>query len=346
MKRFYLLLLFIVTSAWAWPPKFGAEFSFTNDLLDQVEDAGTSIRNEWAKKMKDICKKRGDCTVKATVDKYNNRIFTVEYTDGFWFQVSVDPGCIEIQTKPSSLVELNAMKKRMQKDIFDMAKTFDLLPHEVIGGGHINIGAESAFDKNHKLFRDFVVDFMNHPELGEGALDVGDIINAPTLADNGPVAMKNFDKVIKDFDNGKIVSKEALALAIQDRVYEKVDVPNEVTPSKIKYQALNMTTIADKKTAIEFQRLEIRSIRAQKNIDEFLLQCELFEKRIEYVKEMRISGKPIQFLFPESVTEAKEGVPAFYRYVVESGLKWENYRPMMMEHWRTYKFVPCDKHFE
>lgn len=347
--KFKIILFFYffkICSLWAWPPTYGAEFTFTSDLLDLDETAGTKVRNEWAKKMKAICKERGDCTVKNAVNKSEVRTFIIEYSDGWWFQVSVDPGCIEVQTKPSTIEELKTLKNRIKKDIFSMAKSFEIFPHDVIGGGHLNIGATSAFENNPKLFRDFVVDFMNHPEIAEGALDVGDIINAPTLADNGEAALKNFDKVISDFDQGKIKSMEKLAVAIQDRVYEKVDVPNEENPSKIKYQALNMTTIADSDVTDEFKRLEIRSVKAQKSIDEFILQCQLFEKRMQYLKTLRSAGSPIKFSFPESIIGPKTGVPLFYRYVSESGLKWKDYKPMMDDHWRSFKFVPCDSHFE
>ncbi len=336
-----MLLALITTPAWAWPPQYGAEFTFTNSEL--MEEKGYKITSatidKWAANMRARCKRTHDCKVTKGIDKSNMTAYTVTYKDGWWYRVSSDPGVVEVQTKPSTLVELKKNRSRMTGDIFKIAKTLKIEPHEIVGGGHLNIGMLSAFADDPHLFADFLVDFANHPELPEGAIDYGDIVNAPALADQGKKIMKLFDEVITDFRKGKIAHDPvALATAVERRVYSKT--PSTDGLYNLKYQAMNLRTIVNEEVPTEEKRAEIRRVRAQLDADEFILECELFEARMNYLKKLRKAGKPVKFVFPESITGPEKGVPAFYKFVIECGEKWEDYRGLMADHWQTFKFTP------
>src|SRR6185437_16273691 len=125
----FLLLAVLAAPARAWPPTFGAEFTFTNDDLISRQSEGFGIRSptlrtqtpanlEARDKMRAAVALKCEETKECTIDGN-----TVKYTDGWWFKISTDPAVIEIQTKPQTLGELKKNRDRIQSAIFDSAES-------------------------------------------------------------------------------------------------------------------------------------------------------------------------------------------------------------------------------
>jgi len=264
----FCLGLTLSSRAFAWPPTFGAEFTFTNGKLWAAsigkKNVVRTVENEAARNamtdvLLELCKRRGDCSISFSNDKYNHKVARVIYNDGWWFQMSLDPSVVEIQTKPSTLKELTAIKDRIQNDIFESAKKVDLQPDLHAGGGHIHIGHKSALDDDARLFRNFVVDYANHPELALGVLE-DDLMNAPPIAALTAEQQEAFAEVIERFDQGKIKSIRRLAKEINENVF--FTNPHSAIAPPAKYQAMNLSRISYWFPSAD-ETIEIRALRAQ-----------------------------------------------------------------------------------
>jgi hypothetical protein len=180
--------------SFAWPPTFGAEFNFSNPVvlksgkpLEVNSTESEAARDKMMEIIKSVCATRGDCSVQTSENHYGVTTHRVKYKDGWWFDIATDPRVVEIQTAPSTVEQLEKYKQRIQEDIFGSAEKTGLSVTDITkvfghgwAAGHIHIGASSAFDGNAQLFRNFLVDYVNHPELGTGLFS-NDWSNAPPL---------------------------------------------------------------------------------------------------------------------------------------------------------------------
>ncbi|OFZ51297.1 MAG: hypothetical protein A2428_15780 [Bdellovibrionales bacterium RIFOXYC1_FULL_54_43] len=327
VARIIFALLVLTRSSLAWPPIYGPEFTFTNGTLYAasignpraiVTEANSAARDRMAEVMIELCARRGDCTVAATVDKYDVKTWKVSYPDGWWFQISIDPSVVEIQAKPVTLAEFTKYRDRIQNDIFEVAESIDLKPDKGSGGGHIHIGTQTAFENDPKLFRNFLVDYTNHPELAFGILEE-DFKNALPFAKLSEDQRAAFAKLIQSFDQ-KPVSVESLARSIETKVYRDVR----------KYNAVNLRRTA-KYGFARNKTVELRAIRTQLSADEYLLHLRLIEARLNYLKTLK---DPVPFLNSPVPRLTGEKVNAFYRYVTESGLDWDEFKVLMPRTWQ------------
>lgn len=343
MKISFLLVaavLLIPFAAYAWPPTFGAEFIFTNDEIreaDQRHDGFPKIRlrKELAEKIVTLCAQRTSFADHCNVI---NDGFTVRvaYSNGFWFEITTDEQVLEVQTKPSTFDEFHALRERLQRDLFDVAHQVGLQPDIFASGGHIHIGIKEAFGNDGRLLRNFFVDFANHPEIADGVLDLN-YLNAPPLSAHSERVRDNLRKVLEEFDSSNDQSITNFARLINKKVYTEAIAPRVfVMPDK--YQALNLR---------HKETIEIRSIRAQLDMDEFLKELKLFESRIAYVKKLTKDGANIKYLGLSGNMKDKAMVDAFYRYVRESGLDWNEYKTLMPKPLRRKQVSPeCIRSFE
>lgn len=339
---FYILVfstLFFTNSLGGDPslePLFGPEFTFTNqhlsELYHETENPDPQGTNASIAEMKEklrlrillarqIQKRCLGCTViglESDEPVSETSVLRVRYPDGYWFHISADPGVIEIQAKPTTLGELEHIKDRLQKDLFNSAREIGLDPfvHES-GGGHINIGF-NFFEQDALLFRNFIVDYANHPELALGIFE-RDIYNAP------PISIKKqdrkyFQKVIARFDQGEIKSaKELVFLLVRTGGLYSTN------------SAMNLTKI-HAPTITSHSRVEIRAFRAQSSADEYLLQCRLLAARIAYLKKLT-QPIPLQFQDKRSILDMIKG---FQTYVTETGLDWKDFQMFIPQAWKRY----------
>ena len=318
------------SSAWA-QATFGAEFNFTNQLINDTAEGSyvNSPQSEAARDrlMRAVRVACPTCFIQAKENSYGVKTYRVTYQDGWYFDIATDPAVVEIQTKPSTVDEIKLHKERIQRHIFDTAKSVDLLPaSEIMGkgwaGSHIHIGAVSALGDGVaavKLLKNFMVDFSNHPELAMGVFSA-DTANAPPLGMLPKAQRDAFAQICADVDSGKIRSINTFAKRVRKEVYNTTIMSDWSPPTK--YQAFNINRIGDKAFDLLIQTFEIRAMRGQESSFDFLIQTELLEARIKYIQK---HGNSVEIKIPSVYMTEEAKAEAFYKYVTETGLSFDPY---------------------
>ncbi len=284
---FFALALLMATPAWAWPPLFGPEFTFTNpeieagskDAKDVLTKENSRALEAWGSKAKAMCAERGGCSVITGKDKHGPN-YRITYEDGFWYQVGVDTHVLEVQTKPGTTAEFKKNRARLQTDVFEFAAAQGLKPHERLGAGHFNIGIESGFGDDHLLFRNYLVEQANHPEFQLGVFGIHKG-NAPTLSDQGEKMQRDFMRVIDEYDK-KPTDMFDLVAKVESKVY--TSNPYDWEPAR-SYQARRLSFVSPHTQASE-RRIEERGVRPQRSIDDFILQCEFYEAQLAWSRRL------------------------------------------------------------
>lgn len=317
--------------AFAWPPVFGPEFTFTNpELVRAMQEKGgaqtganLAALDRWLSVLQTDCAKE-KCELSHLRDRHGP-VHRVTFPDGFWYQVSLDTGVIEVQTKPGTRAEFAGKKDLLDRHLFGNAKKAGLAPHERLGGGHLNIGLESAFGEDSLLFRNFIVDQANHPELNLGILG-GHPGNSPTISQLSPAGRQQFARVISEFDGSGKKDAFFLAREIQRRAY--ISNPLNWVHGLNHYQNLRLGSV-DKSLPPGERRVEIRGIRPQKSMEEFLLQCELYEERLKHLKT---KAGPIALDIPELAALTKSEIrERFRKYLAEMGGQRDKFSLLLNE---------------
>lgn len=282
---FFLLFLGTAHHAYALTPLYGTEWEFTNDYVysdpdDTLEGGFTNPASERAVEMRDLMvsemrRRCPDCKFKKHINAYGFTDMKVTFPsmDNWYVIVSTDPACIEVQTKPLTLAEFRRHGPRIQRLVFDAATAVGLKVKYDGSAAHIHIGIAETFGENLKFFRNFVVDFMNHPELASGVL-ANDHANAPPLAALKAKQKAAFDRVIRQVDRGEITTIDEFKDALNEKVY--TETVEDWGPAE-KYQALNVN---HEMTA------EVRSIDMPENVPAFIGTLELLEARLTHVEKM------------------------------------------------------------
>lgn len=188
------------------------------------------------------------------------------YNDGYWVKVEVDPWVIEITGQPLTLAEYRANAPRFEQ-LFETARRLGLAPHHRIGGGHVHLDRASFGSPT--VLRNFIVDYVNRPELALG--DMGfDLMNAPPLALAPRASIEAFAEGLAAFDAGKL-DLEAWLRYIRSQVYTYASRQLPEAADRTKFQALNVS---------HSSTIEIRAIRPQQSFTELLSIIERFEKRV------------------------------------------------------------------
>src|SRR5687768_17300305 len=166
----------LVASAKEHEPLIGAELEFTNREIEKGSRSpnivnspiATAYKNRFKKLVMAMCE---GCVAEHRKDAYGVPIWRIVFPDKWWFEITTDPATLEIKTKPSTARRLQRVERRMQRYIFDVAHELGTVGrYEENSAGHLHIGVRSAFGTDTKLFRNFVVDYANHPGLAAGAL--------------------------------------------------------------------------------------------------------------------------------------------------------------------------------
>lgn len=338
---FILALSSFSSSAWA-QATFGAEFNFTNWLISNSAEGSyvnspesEAARDQLMKAVRTAC---ANCYIQAQENSYGVKTYRVTYPDGWYFDIATDPAVVEIQTKPSTVEEIQSHKERIQKHIFDTAQSVNLLPaSKILGthwaGSHIHIGALSALGDGVgavELLKNFMVDFSNHPELALGIFS-SDSANAPPLGMLPQAQRDAFAQICADVDAGKIRSINTFARRVRNEVYN-VTIMQDWAPST-KYQAFNVNRIGDRAFDLMIQTFEIRAMRGQESALDFLIQTQLLEARIKYIQSR---GKSVEINIPNVYMTEEAKAEAFYKYVTETGLSFDPYVKLLTPAQRAF----------
>lgn len=307
---------------------YGPEWTFTNQELLEAHEYSTALRNEIFEKVfkkidahyAKLCRSMG-C-------EYNKLKNTMTLDSGITIQFTEDGGVVEIKTTPMSLEMWKKHQDFFQEHVFNVLAKMGLTPHEREGAGHLNIGLK-YFETKPLLFRNFIVDFYNHPGLGtvlnslqanmHDARYIADMmVNGESPIEITPEKLKNIHKNLAKLDASpqlqSVQNYKDSALSFTDR----------------KTVALRVHNSYDKPTYT--WRAEIRTLRPQQNMGDFISAIEIFEANIKYIEKN--FKEPIVLLQPQKVTDGWKALGEFADYIDRTGLKWQNYRHLMPAMWR------------
>lgn len=308
----------------------GAEFEFTNDWIygaDSPEKVGKLRGREKtsAKNMAFIVRKKCQilgCEVKAIPNGKWGTEYLVTTKSGWWFQISYDPLCVEIQTKPATIQELYAVQPLMEDLIFDSARLAGL-EAKPIRSTHINTGARSAFGSNLRSLFNFFIDHANHPEFSSG-LFRENWNTAPPLRALGNDPSSAILRIQSYIENKVIETIPDLAYVIAEQLHHIH--PNSSKFLTVYNQDLNMSKLRWMDEWLD-RAMEKRGVRALKSFQEFVLHAELNEYRVKWVKA-RDGFIPFKKM-AAGVFSLETADDFFRNWLAEMNLSLERYRPLI-----------------
>lgn len=317
---------------------YGPEFTFTeNGQVSKL--AKSQFINHLRYHLLEFQPPAAKFTEDYDIDEPSEPVF--RSPNGWWFKVTDNPGVLEIPMKPMTLAEIKRFKHDIQDAIFASAANSGLEVWDYLGGGHINFDIR-IFGGKILLARNFVVDFWNHGELAMGILNY-DTTNALPLNLYKPITVQAIRKIIERCDRGEFGDGEPAIerfLAELDSVlHHGISVFGDSAQGK--HHDLHFGHPG---------RIEIRSVRAQPNMDVWIHQLELIENRIN--NHLRPMTEPIPLKFfvnprhPLNLSKGPEGsawtppvnpqraLKSFFRYVSEAKLDWKDHRDYIWPPWQ------------
>ena len=346
--RFYSVLLSTAftlalhSAALAKPGKVGGEWTFASA---ETIEAGRAIpekgvgqhdkiingaMNKWLKHIAQRCGQ--GCRI------VGNKIHVGQ---DFWFELHNDPWVIEVtaEAKDSDDLRRRELAAKYQDMIWESAAEVGLRPHARVGGGHMHFDIESHFGSNALLFRNFVVDLINHPELYMGILSL-DYLNAPPLAIQKAEQRQALKALLRRFDEGKMTIKE-FKTAMNSEVYFSTYVTDMPHPRYYpdKYQVGNLK---------HAETIEIRGNRPQTSFEHYMRLVDLFEKRIDYLAQFKTAIPYVEKDYSKLVAYKTVRSMEFYgtlvpvetilseskRFIEETGLSWSRFVPVVAEEFK------------
>jgi len=242
------------------------QIDVSSNVINSLQNSSISqASNAWIEEIKKDCP---SCLFEGR---------KVHTPDGFWFQITMDQTVLEVITEPMTHKQLLKRSEILDRLVWKAAKRVNLVPHKRLGGGHLHLDIETNFKGDRKLFRNFVVDLVNRPELFMGGFGLN-YFNAPPLSFYGSKALKSFSKIISNFDKKENISVSDLMVSINE-FYETLSHPVTPTPDA-KFQALNFKHF-------DFGTLEIRGVRPQINVEHAERLVKIFQARIKVLKKQK-----------------------------------------------------------
>ncbi len=222
---------------------------------------------------------------------------------GFWLRYTYDFWVVEITSRPGRLSDFQGNVELLESVMFSPKKNRGLSPARLFAAGHIHMDLETGFRGNAQLFRDFIVDLLNHPSLLQGPL------NGDKATSQSPESyMQGIRSVIRDFDSGIYATIEELVEALQSAGLSR------------HFSGATSVFPTNKGT------LELRFLKSQKSSQHLLALLTLFKARLNY-----IAKNPGQKLRDD--LNWRQWPVSSYRelqqYVEQTGLDWASYRQML-----------------
>jgi hypothetical protein len=317
----------------AEPITYGPELEFTNkEIKEGIEGTTGSLllRREakWAgllvKEIRTRCGR--NCRFERIFGKYGFET-RVHFQNGFYFQVSWDPGVVEIIAKPSTLKELKENAEDVKKYLYDSAHAVGLTG-TLDNGGHVNVGLDSAFSDDAELFLKYFVDYANHPELALGILGHS-VNNGPPLSILQPEQRAALSKIVRQFYNKELNTLEDVIEAIQTQVYTH----SYKWDNSQHYQSVGLKSIP--KEPKHRRRIEHRSVRSQESFEQFIAMAELIEHRHQFLKKNK--NKIIYYKSDETFFTYQQQLNLFWVYTKDMGLNYQDYLILLGPYVRDLK---------
>ena len=326
--------------AFAWPPTFGTEFNFSNYELEvayrnRLGGGRPGPEEEQAAiDFKDMVLKRcgDDCHAVPHKGKWGQE-FEILFKDSWSFNISWDPACVEIQTKPQTSSEIAKYEAKIQQFIFNTGRDAGVVPqvtdHLLLGGlaentAHLNIGVRSAFEDSPNSLLRFYSDYGNRPALAMGVFGETKL-NAPGISHLFPRQRNALQKMVFSANQGKKYSLQEIGDGINFDIHTSSPMHSFNASDGRHYQAMSVKKLIglDKKEAD--QPVEIRPVRQPSTAREYTLMTQLHEKRIEHLKGMTDPIVYTERAVSSADSDVRVGAAHAYSYVEEIGEDWKKY---------------------
>jgi hypothetical protein len=314
------------SSAYAWPPQLAQELEFEHSSISRAwtkQVDGDETANPASLKMQEkfknlVMEKCPECEVTAYFDKYSERKYRITLPENWYFEITMDPGVIEITGQPTD--KLSVLAPKIQNLIWNTAEELGMT---LGSAGHLNFGVESTFGNDSRLFRNFYVDYLNNVGLSSGVIGGSDPYNAPHPERLNQKQRRKLRKILDEFNPKKSTIQSFSKNIIKNVYYKSTAYGGADGEAAEKYHAANLTSAADKNNP--WPRFEIRAMPMQKSAEDLELLYDLFSARVKYLKKNEGLVPYTAHLTFEKRTPASM-VEEFYRYVTESGLDWNIYK--------------------
>jgi hypothetical protein len=323
--------------------KFGWEPTFTNKEILAVDfdlrDASGKTyhwhidldeNKKYVDLLKDeILKNCQGCQSSKATNKHGSHSWKITHPNGIHYKITPDPSVVEVVIPPMSIKEFKKNESIFSDTIFKSAKTVGLKAHGIEGQGHISIFTHVFRDleeaEGTRLFRNFIVDITNHPELALGIFEYNPN-DAPALAANAE-KLKVFKAAIQEFDSlpAKDQSIDKLIRIMESKVYLEEFTHQPYSPRHD--QAIRLYSGVGNGPA---SRIELRFFRPQKSFDEFLLQTQLIEGRLNFLRAQK-GLTPVQ---AQGIPSAATATQRFKVFVEEAGQNWNDYKIYIPDEWK------------
>ena len=324
--------------AFAWPPTYGREYNVSNRKVTkawrarkssapdsmEVQKPGKPEQDAAARvaaEIKNLC--GSGCKVvpyenfrpRSTDRKANlnwTTEFSVQFTSGLTYNVSIDPGVVEVQSMPRTPGQYQESRSVLKNIIYPAFKNAELSTKGETA--HFNIGMNSAFESDPEGLLGFYLVFANRPELMAGILSDEDPSEAKPVRNMGIHRQGALEDIARDARRGRFRNARELALRIREEV-EKGQ----------KTGAVSLWHISEKSDKDE--QIELRGIRQPSGVEEDALQTELIDA---LVQRARAGKLPLVFRSGERVSYTPaELATRFYVFLAENDLDWNHFKPLL-----------------
>lgn len=316
------------------------ELEFSNAAIrkarknpNNITDTHSNLAAYYQRQFRDeVLRRCARCEVQELNDKYGISKYRITLPSGWFFEITLDPGLIEITANSLEWKELLENRGEMENLIWGSAAQIGL---RFDTAGHLNFGIEKTFGGDSRLFANFLADYFNHVELTEGLMGYLDVRNAPhpeRLRNRQANALKN---ILNTFDPEKSSIQDLARLIVREVYYRSTAYGIGDGEPAEKYHAVNLVSIAEGKP---WPRVELRAVGMQKSVHELELLVKLYLARIAYLKRQEAPLK-IPYVADASFHSLSTDsmVESFHRYVTESGLNWQDYRSLISKEMRFQK---------
>ena len=369
-----LAILFFSFSASAIELKFGPEFTVSSDeMLNCQKDnrpfqmgnvgyRGLYCKNQviatkyheleelWRSKHIAWAEKGQELEVSQIELPEEKRLFFLD-KDGAGAWLGVDPGVLEMGHTPLIIPEIEKRQDLFQQMFFEDTKEIGLEPKWLTGGGHMNIGLEE-FRGKPLLFINFMRDLYNHPELTMGVFGY-DTNNALTLrqVQKNPYGFANNTEKLALKSGGMkwkfFLFRTLLEVAPPKQHDIFLSHWNDLRQNA-KSERGGMYAVVFHKSEGEdtsADRIEIRAVRPQVSMNQWLRMIKLLQARITYLEQfdtvIPIEEDMIDInragtaasLVDNPPVNPQKALERFYQYVTESGESWLDHQDYLWPQW-------------
>lgn len=346
-------------SAWAWPPKYGPEFNFSNKEIKRKFDPDSlnnGINSVFQLRFRDeVANRCPECLIEKFKDERigerdGDYRYRVKHRDGWSFTISLDPMVVEVQADPMTLEEARAAAPEMQRLIFEAAGAVGLNSEK--RGGQVHIGVRETFGEDPLYFSNFLKDWYFHSRMAF-YLFGGDSGNSPTVDMVGSHPHGNLKQIFRMFDErffgivrplpdkNRWLQKwdefqKSWSVIPPDDYFRAVDRSNanaslrEAIIRYVYFRSRRDWSPAEKYQNVKLTEntIELRSVTEAQSAEQYVALLELLQGRLEYVKRFT---EPLEYKGIEKSWMPEDLLRLYAKFSRDAGLSWEKATSLTLE---------------